>query len=441
MGQREDGDGKGTGTARGWGWVQGGDGDSEGTGTPPARWRGAAAPAAAAAPGSAGSPWRPRSPPKAAPAAPGGTRLGRGHHQRGPGPPTPPRAPAPRPPARSPSSSRSPAVLRRQLSSQRRGPPSPVARGQSEAPQPPAQPPRGGAEPLAHLPAADDAPGPAQPLPPVPSAPPRRLPLLHPPPPPPPPRCPRLPSCPGLAPPGRSLHPVGTSGVWVPVLGQHPLGAARAPPHAPPRTGPGPWLFLRRFLCSSLRSATSPSASSFSTTRARDRRAVRCFMMFPRMSAGRGGGGSGRGLWGAAPLQPAPAPLTVRALELLEEPRQLLLLLRRPQHEAGAFPGVGEHGSGSLPRGGRQPPRCVWGVSLTHLSRGKSLALVARPSRTSCFTTCRRVRPGAGRWARMAATTSPPAGAGGCRDRAPLGGPHCPPAWGPPLPSTSLYFQ
>lgn len=56
----------------------------------------------------------------------------------------------------------------------------------------------------------------------------------------------------------------------------------------PPITVWGPQLFLRRFLCSSLRSATNPSASSFSTTRARERRAVRFFMMFPRMSVGRG---------------------------------------------------------------------------------------------------------------------------------------------------------
>lgn len=50
-----------------------------GTGTSPARWRGAGDPAAAAGPGSAGPPWHPRSPPRAALAALGGTRLGRDH--------------------------------------------------------------------------------------------------------------------------------------------------------------------------------------------------------------------------------------------------------------------------------------------------------------------------------------------------------------------------
>lgn len=63
--------------------------------------------------------------------------------------------------------------------------------------------------------------------------------------------------------------------------------------------------------------------------------------------------------------------------------------------------------------------------SLTHLSRGKSLALLASPILTSCFTTCFRVRPGPGRWARMAAMMSPPVGQGECRDTAPAtpGGP------------------
>lgn len=111
----------------------------------------------------------------------------------------------------------------------------------------------------------------------------------------------------------------------------------------PPITVWGPQLFLRRFLCSSLRSATNPSASSFSTTRARERRAVRFLMMFPRMSVGRGGGEGSAGSW-TPPTHPSPwNPLTIRTPELLKEPLQLQLLLLRPQHNVGAL------------------PMCVWG--------------------------------------------------------------------------------
>lgn len=72
-------------------------------------------------------------------------------------------------------------------------------------------------------------------------------------------------------------------------------------------------------------------------------------------------------------------------------------------------------GPGPVPGG----PCPVPGGSQTHLSRGKSLVLLASPILTSCFTTCLRVRPAVGRWARMAAMMSPPEGQGGCRDTAP----------------------
>ena len=130
------------------------------------------------------------------------------------------------------------------------------------------------------------------------------------------------------------------------MMGQHPLGTARAQPPAP-HTGPGPRSFLRRFLYSSLRSDTSPSPSSFSTTRARDRRAVRCFMMFPRTSAGRGG--QGGGLRGAAPPSP-PRPCSPSEPWNSSKSR-VSSSSCSCVHSTRRVPFLGGHSHRSLPRG------------------------------------------------------------------------------------------